>query len=49
MFMYVGARILLMRAMNFFSKRQAAAAAAEYFSHYVKNESTVLEGGPRRG
>lgn len=48
MFMYVGARILLMRAMNFFSKRQAA-AAVEYFSHYVKNESTVLEGGPRRG
>lgn len=33
----------------FFKARQAAAAAVEYFSHYVKNESTVLEGGPRRG
>lgn len=36
-----------MRAMNFFFKaRQAAATAVEYFSHYVKNESTVLEGEP---
>jgi hypothetical protein len=38
-----------MRAMNFFQSATALAVSVEYFSHYVKNESTVLEGGPRRG
>lgn len=49
MFMYAGvlSHPFNVRYEFFFKAHQAT--AVEYFSHYVKNESTVLEGGPRRG